>query len=379
MGAIISSRKVTAVQTFQGTTQGAQLNRTVSMEENYRRLEKRMNSSSTDASEVGSIQSTNIAFARSESVPVSPVTPRLSLQHSPSLPSPKSSPASKFRRLTCTIPTNKRLSFDKRIFPTLARQEADFLSLKTNLSTDEVSSLYPFFMSIANSQVADEVIDRSEWREAMSHLPEALANRLFRVFEPNRQTVSFARFVHGISVILSGSSFTLFEQCVQIFPAFDFNSSGFIEAGELEDLLRVCLNASSELLPQAPCPSISDSLLSDIVLRTIAEFDEDGDGRLSLNDFYSYAKKHPSFIRRISIDLILFRCAIGLRVADLNEPDPASPITPGPMSPSPTGKTAKLRTKNFNEYIDSVSSGRKSSILAAFLPSESNSKPVSLV
>eukprot|EP00742_Colponemidia_sp_Colp-10_P001339 GILJ01001441.1.p1 GENE.GILJ01001441.1~~GILJ01001441.1.p1 ORF type:complete len:379 (+),score=30.02 GILJ01001441.1:57-1193(+) len=378
MGAIISTRKTTIVQSLQGTTQGAPLNRTVSMEEHYRRSEKRTNSLSTDASEFGSIQSTHIAFARSESVPVSPVTPKLSLQHSSSLPSPKSSPASKFRRLTCTIPpTNKRLSFDRRIFPTLARQEADFLSLKTNLSTDEVSSLYPFFMSIANSQVADEVIDRSEWREAMSHLPEALADRLFRIFEPSRQTVSFSRFVQGISVILSGSSFTLFEQCVQIFPAFDFNSSGFIEAGELEDLLRVCLNASSALIPQAPCPSISDLVLSDIVLRTISEFDEDCDGRLSLNDFYSYAKKHPSFIRRISIDLILFRCAIGLRVADLNETDPASPNTP--MSPSPTGKTAKLKTKNFNEYIDSVSSGRKSSILAAFLPSESNSKPVSLV
>lgn len=106
-----------------------------------------------------------------------------------------------------------------------------------------------------------------------------LVKRVITVFDENRDgKISFEEFLTGLATLSTGSDDT--GKARFAFRVYDFDGDGFISNGDLYLTLKMMVG-----------DNLTEVQLQQLVDRTIAQSDEDGDGMLSFEEFQKVVQK----------------------------------------------------------------------------------------
>jgi len=177
----------------------------------------------------------------------------------------------------------------------LQRRDLIELAQNTHFSEEEIKRLHSHFQSISNSIQNDGVIDIAEFQQALGLKNSAFAERIFRVFDMNKDDViNFKEFVCGLSVFCSKG--TVDEKLALSFKLYDRDEDGFIDKSELMSMLRAIM--FDNMLFQ-----LSDDHIRALVDSTFTEADVNGDGLISFEEYKVLVNKHPTILKNLTLNL----------------------------------------------------------------------------
>lgn len=158
----------------------------------------------------------------------------------------------------------------------------------TKLTKLDVNTLDGLFRSLSASSEA--ALGLSQFTKAIeqSGLPfcenEDVINAIYGVFDVNHDGgVDKRELICGLSTLTSGSLEDKLRFC---FKAFDENGDGFIQPEELESMLHASGGVTHEL------GSSLNTKVKEFVAMTFANFDDNKDGQLSIDEFMRAAREH---------------------------------------------------------------------------------------
>lgn len=147
----------------------------------------------------------------------------------------------------------------------------DTLSEGTSFDRDELDRLRKRFMKLDQDGLG--TIDKQEFLSIPGIGSNPLALRLMDVFdEDGSGTIDFQEFVTGLSAFSGKSSKE--DKLRFAFKIYDIDRDGFVGNGELFIVMKMMVGKN-----------LKDEELQQIVDKTIMEADEDGDGKLSFEEF----------------------------------------------------------------------------------------------
>lgn len=147
----------------------------------------------------------------------------------------------------------------------------DSLMEGTNFDREELDRMRKRFMKLDKD--LSGTIDKEEFLLIPGVLQNPLAPRLIEVFDDDGLgLIDFQEFIEGLSVFSGRSDMLLKLRFV--FKIYDMDRDGYILNGELFLVLQMMVG--SHLTPEQ---------LQQLVDRAIMENDQDGDGRLSFDEF----------------------------------------------------------------------------------------------
>ncbi|KAJ6134214.1 Calcineurin subunit B [Penicillium sp. IBT 18751x] len=141
----------------------------------------------------------------------------------------------------------------------------------SNFDRDEVDRLRKRFMKLDKD--ASGTIDRDEFLSLPQISSNPLATRMIAIFdEDGGGDVDFQEFVTGLSAFSSKGNKQ--EKLRFAFRVYDIDRDGYISNGELFIVLKMMVGNN-----------LKDIQLQQIVDKTIMEADQDGDGKISFEEF----------------------------------------------------------------------------------------------
>ncbi|GAA6033344.1 hypothetical protein NBRC10512_005938 [Rhodotorula toruloides] len=141
----------------------------------------------------------------------------------------------------------------------------------TNFSAAEIQRLKKRFMKLDKDGSGS--IDKDEFLQIPQIATNPLASRMIAIFdEDGGGTVDFQEFVAGLSAFSNRGGRD--EKLKFAFKVYDMDRDGFISNGELFLVLKMMVGNN-----------LKDQQLQQIVDKTMMEADQDGDGKLSFDEF----------------------------------------------------------------------------------------------
>ncbi|EGS17445.1 putative calcineurin protein [Thermochaetoides thermophila DSM 1495] len=150
-------------------------------------------------------------------------------------------------------------------------QVLDNIVQGSNFDREEVDRLRKRFMKLDKD--SSGTIDREEFLSLPQISSNPLATRMIAIFdEDGGGDVDFQEFVSGLSAFSSKGNK---EQKLRFaFKVYDIDRDGYISNGELFIVLKMMVGNN-----------LKDQQLQQIVDKTIMEADQDGDGKISFEEF----------------------------------------------------------------------------------------------
>ncbi|KAK9473525.1 uncharacterized protein V1510DRAFT_429332 [Dipodascopsis tothii] len=141
----------------------------------------------------------------------------------------------------------------------------------TNFDHDEVDRLRKRFMKLDKD--SSGTIDKSEFLVVPAIATNPLASRLIAIFdEDGGGDVDFQEFISALSAFSSKGGRE--EKLRFAFNVYDIDRDGYISNGELFIVMKMMVGNN-----------LKAQQLQQIVDKTIMEADEDGDGKISFEEF----------------------------------------------------------------------------------------------
>ncbi|KAK2749439.1 Calcineurin subunit B [Myotisia sp. PD_48] len=141
----------------------------------------------------------------------------------------------------------------------------------SNFDRDEVDRLQKTFMKLDKD--GSGTIERDEFLSLPQVSSNPLATRMIAIFdEDGGGDVDFHEFVSGLSAFSSKGNKE--EKLRFAFKVYDIDRDGYISNGELFIVLKMMVGSN-----------LKDNQLQQIVDKTIMEADQDGDGKISFEEF----------------------------------------------------------------------------------------------
>lgn len=148
---------------------------------------------------------------------------------------------------------------------------ADSIVQGTNFDHEEVDRLLKRFIKLDKDNSG--AIDRDEFLSIPAISTNPLASRLIEIFdEDGNGTVDFEEFITGLSAFSSKGQKE--EKLRFAFKVYDIDRDGYLSNGELFIVLKMMVGNN-----------LKDGQLQQIVDKTIMEADQDGDGKISFEEF----------------------------------------------------------------------------------------------
>ncbi|KAA8915739.1 hypothetical protein TRICI_002121 [Trichomonascus ciferrii] len=148
---------------------------------------------------------------------------------------------------------------------------ADSIVQGTNFDREEVDRLLKRFIKLDKDNSG--TIDRDEFLSIPAISTNPLASRLIEIFdEDGNGTVDFEEFITGLSAFSSKGQKE--EKLRFAFKVYDIDRDGYLSNGELFIVLKMMVGNN-----------LKDGQLQQIVDKTIMEADQDGDGKISFEEF----------------------------------------------------------------------------------------------
>jgi len=179
--------------------------------------------------------------------------------------------------------------------PLLRKRDLTELVQHTHFTEEEVKKLYTRFQKISASIQSDGVIDIAEFQQALGLKNSAFAERIFRVFDINKdEVINFREFVCGLSVFCSKG--TIDEKLQLSFRLYDRDEDGYIDKAELMSMLRAIMFDNMLF-------HLSDDHIRALVDSTFSEADVNGDGKISFEEYRVLVNKHPTILKNLTLEL----------------------------------------------------------------------------
>ncbi|GAA5863666.1 hypothetical protein JCM5353_007712 [Sporobolomyces roseus] len=141
----------------------------------------------------------------------------------------------------------------------------------TNFSAPEIQRLKKRFMKLDKDGSGS--LSKDEFLQIPQIATNPLAHRMIAIFdEDGSGSVDFHEFVAGLSAFSSRGERD--EKLKFAFKVYDMDRDGFISNGELFLVLKAMVGSN-----------LKDQQLQQIVDKTMMEADQDGDGKLSFEEF----------------------------------------------------------------------------------------------
>jgi Ca2+-binding EF-hand superfamily protein len=169
------------------------------------------------------------------------------------------------------------------------------LSRETQFTEDELRGLWTKFQAVGSSQVRDGRIDAKELQLALGLTNEGFAKRVFQAFDRDSENgIDFNEFVRGVSAMSPRA--TIAQKAQFCFRVYDSDQNGVIDREELRSILTLSLvQTQSVKMTGAPLNSLIDGMYNKI--------DQDGNGKISYAEFEAEARKNPSILTCVEIQL----------------------------------------------------------------------------
>jgi serine/threonine-protein phosphatase 2B regulatory subunit len=174
-------------------------------------------------------------------------------------------------------------------------EEYAALAGETKFSVEELHTLWGRFRRVGDSQTADGTIDAVEFQNALGVKSEGFARRIFAAFDIDGSgEIEFKEFARGIYAMSPRAS--LEEKAKFCFSVYDIDGNGTIDRDELSQILRFSLTENSSV-------KLPEEQLTKIIDRTYNRMDKNGDGGISFEEFLGEARKNPSILACVNVNL----------------------------------------------------------------------------
>lgn len=165
----------------------------------------------------------------------------------------------------------------------------DDLSQGTNFGSEEIDRLAKRFMKMDSDN--NGAIDKNEFLSIPGISQNPLSRRVIDIFDENKGgDIDFKEFVQGLSIFSSATQQD--DKLKFLFKVYDIDNDGYISNGELYLVLRLMV-----------ADSLSEVQLQQLVDRTIVEADQDGDGKLSFDEFKKIIQSSGDITQKLSLEV----------------------------------------------------------------------------
>ncbi|ORX90484.1 calcineurin subunit B [Basidiobolus meristosporus CBS 931.73] len=146
----------------------------------------------------------------------------------------------------------------------------------SNFTAEEIQRLYKRFQKLDKDGSGS--IDKDEFLAIPQIANNPLAHRMIAIFdEDGGGDVDFEEFINGLSVFSAKGNKS--EKLGYAFKVYDMDRDGYISNGELYLVLKMMVGNN-----------LKDNQLQQIVDKTIMEADQDGDGKISFEEFRRFVE-----------------------------------------------------------------------------------------
>lgn len=140
----------------------------------------------------------------------------------------------------------------------------------------DIKRLYKKFSKLDTDKSGE--LEPSEFFDVPALSQNPLVKRVISIFDKNRDgKISFSEFITGQATLSTTASES--EKIKFAFKVYDINEDGWISNGDLFGVLKMMIGSN-----------LNDVQLQQLVDRTLIRADQDGDGKLSYDEFHQMVK-----------------------------------------------------------------------------------------
>ncbi|KAF3795081.1 Calcineurin B-like protein 4 [Nymphaea thermarum] len=163
------------------------------------------------------------------------------------------------------------------------------------VTISEIEALYELFRKLSSTIVDNGCINKEEFQLALfknSEKRTLFSDRIFELFDSKHNgVIEFGDFVRSLSIFHPNTPEA--EKISFAFQLYDIWHTGYIERGEMKEMVMALVSESEMDLPE--------DIVESIVDQTFTAVDSKGDGKIDQDEWREFVARNPSSIQNMTV------------------------------------------------------------------------------